>query len=123
MNKFIFNFIFLLYLSGCKNRDSFNVEQVQEDVIISISEDYKDINSEDVFLRYPIQFIITKNSNINHMLLYVKLDNNLQSKFNDYQVLDDQYNVIYDFEKGRIDKKANFKVIFNYQTISKKKFK
>lgn len=112
--------IIFISLYGCKNRYQFIVEQVKQDNTLSISEDYKEINGENLLLRYPLEFVIKKNNKIDFILLYVKLDNSLQSKFNDYRILSDTEKPIYDFEKSKLDKDLRFKLVFNHLTVSKK---
>jgi hypothetical protein len=111
--------IICIYISGCRNKYEFVAEQLDTHSAVSISEDYKEMNGENVLLRYPLEFIIKKNSNIDFILLFVKLDNDLQSKFNDYRILDYRDAPIYNFEKSKLDKDLKFKIIFNHLTISK----
>lgn len=121
--KNIFNSLIIIIvfisLSGCRNKYQVVVEQVQANNTLSVSENYKEINGENVLLRYPLEFVIKKNNNVDFILLYLKLDNNLQSKFSEYRILDYKKKPMYDFEKSKLDKDLKFTIIFNYLPISK----
>ncbi|ANF49892.1 hypothetical protein A0O34_04825 [Chryseobacterium glaciei] len=111
--------IICISLFECKSNDQFIVKQISTNSILSISENYKELESDKVLVRYPLEFIIKKNPEVDFLLIQAKIDNKLQSQFNDYLILDENNKVIYNFQKSKLDKDLKFKIIFNYLPVSK----
>lgn len=119
-NKIIPIISYFLLISCFVNKKKVLIEQVTNNRKISISENYFNTNNDSLIIKFPISIKIDENPSLNLRLLKLKINNRHLQPINDYLIYDEKGNVIFDFEKRKLDKDLQFSIVIQHMLISKK---